>query len=91
MSEFVQHDLSPDQVAVRITRAIRYKQNGWAADLSEAATFPSKAPTKRDQVRHEAWMHGALLMLSIALHGDDVHLPEAKAFMENTAQPSEEL
>ncbi len=82
MTGYVHHDDTPDQLAVKMAQEIRYKINGWKADLIEGAHFPSKLPTKRDTARHEAWLHGALIMLSIALHGDAVHVPEAKTFVE---------
>ena len=70
-------------LAVRMAREIQYKINGWNVDLKEAEMFPSKTPTRRDRDRHEAWLSGALTMLSVELYGDAVHMPEARAYVES--------
>lgn len=80
---YVHHSRTVEEIAVLMAKEIRYKRNGWNADLADAAVHTSKTPTKRDQARHEAWMHGALIALSVALYGDAVHVPEATAFVDD--------
>lgn len=80
---YVQHNLSPDQIAVKIARAIQYEINGLNLDIRDGEQFPSKALSVRDRQSREAGINRATLMLSIALYGDDVHLPEAEAFVKS--------